>query len=240
MTTSRTCFACVLVLFGCVCCTVPVPPVTVVERVTTLTTTPPSTHFLHYVASLRAFSLEALQREHARQETAFTTHPSAENRLRLVWLLSLPSTAFANRPYARELLQAYLHAPAPPDTDLLDLAIFLATCLQEPPPVQLADPRVKPLQADVEDKERQLLTQQQRVKKLQEELETQRLLHQQLQRQLQETVSEKNRHLTGHQQLYRKLLEERRNVKKLQEKIEKIKDIEKSLMDRERTDKKGT
>ena len=69
--------------------------------------------FFQYFVYLRALPLEALSREYTRQEAAFAQSHSAEDRLRLVLLLSLPDTDFGNRLYALELLQAYLNEPEP-------------------------------------------------------------------------------------------------------------------------------
>jgi DNA repair exonuclease SbcCD ATPase subunit len=235
---SCTILTCVVALVVCARCTIPAPPVRFVQSVQA--TAPPGERFLQYFAYLRALPPEALHREHARQDTAFTEHPSAENRLRLVLLLSLPATDFENRRYALELLQQYLQAPESSESDFVDIAALLATFVRETQRTQRDDPLLAHLQAEIHEKERLLVAQQQRAKKLQDEAEAQRALHNNLNRQLQEAVNEKDRQLAMQQQLNRKLQEERRNVKKLQEKIEKIKDIEKSLMDRERTDNKGT
>ncbi len=66
------------------------------------------------------------------------------------------------------------------------------------------------------------------------------MLHNSLGKQLQEALSEKERQFATQQQLNKKLQDEKKNVKRLQDKIEKIKDIEKSLIEREQRDNKGT
>jgi hypothetical protein len=75
---------------------------------------------------------------------------------------------------------------------------------------------------------------------LQDDLSTQKVLYSIINKQLQEALNEKERQLVSKEQINKKLQDERRNVKRLQEKIEKIKDIEKSLMEKEHTDNKGT
>lgn len=217
----------------------PGPVVTVVERAPAPALTPIE-RVLRYFAEVRRMTPDALRQERARQDLAFAEHRSPENRVRLAVLLSLPG-AESNRRYALDLLQSYAQAPDPAAADLVDVALFLSTFLQEPPPAPPpVEPLHKPLQTDVHEKDRQLAVQQQRVKKLQEELEAQRATQQALSKQLQEAVHEKERHLSAAQRLNKRLQDERRNVKRLQDKIEKITDIEKSLIERERTDNKGT
>ena len=65
--------------------------------------------FFQYFVYLRSLPAEGLNQEYARQEAAFAQSHSAEDRLRLVLLLSLPNTDFGNRLYAFDLLQAYLN-----------------------------------------------------------------------------------------------------------------------------------
>jgi hypothetical protein len=98
----------------------------------------------------------------------------------------------------------------------------------------------KQLQEALRDQERQLGAQQQLNKKLQTDLEAQKSLAHSLSKQLQEALSDKERELIAQQQLSKKLQDEKRNVRRLQEKIEKIKDIEKSLIEKEHTNDKGT
>jgi CII-binding regulator of phage lambda lysogenization HflD len=50
-------------------------------------------------------------------------------------------------------------------------------------------------------------------------------LYSTINKQLQEALSEKERHLVSKEQINKKLQDEKKNVKRLQEKIEKIKDI---------------
>jgi chromosome segregation ATPase len=163
-----------------------------------------------------------------------------EDRIRLALLLSLPDTDFGNRLYAFELLQAYLNEPEQQQTRFLDIAVFLVTFIHSKKQVNVYESLAKRLQEALNDKERQLASQQQLNKKLQDELDTQRALHHGLSKQLQEALSEKERQLASQQELNKKLQDERKNVKRLQEKIEKIKDIEKSLIEREQKDNKGT
>ena len=82
--------------------------------------------------------------------------------------------------------------------------------------------------------------QQQLNKKLQTELDVQKSLSHTLSKQLQGAVRDTERQLIAQQQLNRKLQDERKNVRRLQEKIEKIKDIEKSFIEKEHTNDKGT
>jgi septal ring factor EnvC (AmiA/AmiB activator) len=100
--------------------------------------------------------------------------------------------------------------------------------------------RIRDLRKDLAEKEHQLAEQQQIIKKLQEDLVTQKVLHSNISRKLQETLNEKEQQFAVSRNLDRKLRDERRNVKRLEEQIEKIKDIEKSLIEREQKDNKGT
>jgi hypothetical protein len=190
--------------------------------------------------SLRALPPEALNREYARQEAAFAQSHSAEDRLRLVLLLSLPDTDFENRLYARELLQSYLNAPEPHPQGLTDVAVFFMTFMENKTSLSAYKSRIHNLRKDLAEKEHQLVEQQQTIKKLQEDLGVQRALHSNISRKLQETLSEKEQQFAVSRNLDRKLRDERRNVKRLEEQIEKIKDIEKSLIEREQKDNKGT
>jgi len=198
--------------------------------------------FFQYFARLRALSREALQREYAQQERAFVHSRSAVDRLRLVLLLSLPDTDFANTAYARELLQEYLNEPTQSQAQFREIAVFLWTFIQNKKPDEvLSEPlSAKQLQEALHNQERQLVTQQQLNKKLQTDLEAQKSLAHSLSKQLQEALSDKERQLIAQQQLSKKLQDEKKNVRRLQEKIEKIKDIEKSLIEKEHTNDKGT
>ena len=124
--TSGVIATCLCAIMYCVSCAVPAPPVRAVER----DAATEIGRFFQYFVSLRALSPEALSREYARQEAAFAQSHSAEDRLRLVLLLSLPDTDFGNRLYALELLQAYLNEPEPYPTGLMDVAMFLMTFME--------------------------------------------------------------------------------------------------------------
>ena len=100
--------------------------------------------------------------------------------------------------------------------------------------------RVYNLKKEIAEKNHQFAEQQKIIKKLQDDLAIQKALYSTINKQLQEALSEKERQLISKEQINKKLQDERKNVKRLQEKIEKIKDIEKSLMEREHTDNKGT
>lgn len=240
--TPRVLLLCLVLLGGAVPQATPGPAVAGLERAPAASATP-AERFFHYFHHVRTLSPDALRQERARQDRAFTEDRSPENRLRLALVLSLPGQE-SNRPYALDLLQRYLWAPEPASADFVDVAAFLVTFIQDtappPPPPPLADPQLKHLQTELQEKERLLAAQQQRIKKLQEELDAQRSIQATLSKQVQDTLRGKERQQTMVQQLNKKLQDERRNVKRLQDKIEKIKDIEKSLMDRERTDNKGT
>jgi hypothetical protein len=220
----------------CVSCAVPAPAVPTVEPIAVTEIE----HFFQYFVSLRALPPEALNREYARQEAAFAQSHSAEDRLRLVLLLSLPDTDFENRLYARELLQAYLNAPEPHPASLTDVAVFFMTFMENKTSLSGYKSRIRDLRKDLAEKEHQLAEQQQIIKKLQEDLVTQKVLHSNISRKLQETLNEKEQQFAVSRNLDRKLRDERRNVKRLEEQIEKIKDIEKSLIEREQKDNKGT
>ena len=227
---------CLCAIMYCVSCAVPAPSVRAVER-------PEATEierFFQYFVSLRTLPLDALSHEYARQEAAFAQSHSAEDRLRLVLLLSLPNTDFGNRRYALELLQAYLDEPKPQSTGLMDVAIFLMTFMENKPYLSAYESRIHNLKKDLAEKEHQLVDQQQTAKKLQEDLGAQRVLYTTISRKLQEILSEKERQFAVSRYLDKRLQDERRNVKRLQEQIERIKDIEKSLIEREQKDNKGT
>jgi len=221
-----------------VSCSVPAQPSAVLARVEETETE----QFFQYFARLRALSREALQREYAQQERAFVHSRSAVDRLRLELLLSLPDTDFANTAYARELLQEYLNEPAPSQAQCREIAVFLWTFIQNKKPDEVSSEPLsaKQLQEALHNQERQLVTQQQLNKKLQTDLEAQKSLAHNLSKQLQEALSDKERQLIAQQQLSKKLQDEKKNVRRLQDKIEKIKDIEKSLIEKEHTNDKGT
>jgi hypothetical protein len=196
--------------------------------------------FFQYFVSLRSLPPEALNREYVRQETAFAQSHSAEDRLRLVLLLSLPDTDFGNRLYALELLQAYLNEPEPHPTGLADVAAFFMAFMENKTSLSGYKSRIHDLKKDLAEKEHQLAEQQQIIKKLQEDLVSQRVLHSNISKKLQETLNEKEQQFAVSRNLDRKLRDERRNVKRLEEQIERIKDIEKSLIERDQKDNKGT
>ena len=221
-----------------VSCSVPAQPRAVLARVEETE----MEQFFQYFARLRALSREALQREYAQQESAFVHSRSAVDRLRLALLLSLPDTNFENPTYALELLQEYLNEPTQSQAQFRDIAAFLVTFIQNKKPDEApSEPLIaKQLQEALRDQERQLGAQQQLNKKLQTDLEAQKSLAHSLSKQLQEALSDKERELIAQQQLSKKLQDEKRNVRRLQEKIEKIKDIEKGLIEKEHTNDKGT
>lgn len=221
-----------------VSCTVPAQPRTVLARVEETE----MERFFQYFARLRALSREALQREYAQQEIAFVHSRGAVDRLRLALLLSLPDTNFENTTYALELLQEYLNEPTQSHAQFREIALFLGTFIQnKKPDNEPSEPLIaKQLQEALRDQERQLVAQQQFNKKLLIELEAQKSLAHNLSKQLQGALSDKERQLIAQEQLSKKLQDERRNVRRLQDKIEKIKDIEKSLIEKEHTNDKGT
>lgn len=219
-----------------VSCTGPVQPRTVLAHVDETEVE----RFFQYVAHIRALPREALQREYAQQESAFVHSRSAADRLRFVLLLSVPDTAFANTTYARALLQDYLNEPMQSHAQLREIAAFLLTFIHNQQPDKRSESLIRQLQEALRDTEHQLVTQQQLNHKLQTEFEAQKSLAHMLSKQLQEALSDRERQLIAQQQLNKKLQDERKNVKKLQEKIEKIKDIEKSLIEKEHTNDKGT
>ena len=232
----------VLCLLTCmVSCTVPAQPRTVLAHVEESEIE----RFFQYFARIRALPRDALQREYAQQASAFVHSRGVADRLRLALLLSIPDTDFANAPCALELLQEYLNEPTQNHAQWREVATFLTTFIPTHIPTQKSDevpsePLIKQLQEALYDKERQLSAQQQLNKKLQTDLEAQKSLTHNLSKQLQEALSDRERQLLAQQQLSRKLQDERRNVRRLQEKIDKIKDIEKSLIEKEHTNDKGT
>src|SRR5215813_6396458 len=157
----------------CVSCAVPAPPVRAVAR-------PEATEierFFQYFVSLKALPPDVLSREYARQETAFAQSHSAEDRLRLALLLSLPNTDFGNRLYALELLQAYINEPAPHSAAFMDIAVFLVTFMDNQTYLSAYESRVYNLKKDLAEKEHELAEQQNTIKKLQDELGSQRNLY---------------------------------------------------------------
>ncbi len=227
---------CLCAIMYCVSCAVPAPSVRAVERAEATEIE----RFFQYFVVLRSVPPEALSREYARQEAAFAQSHSVEDRLRLVLLLSLPDTEFGNRLYALELLQAYLNEPEPHPTGLMDVAVFLMTFMENKTYRSAYESRIHDLKKDLAEKEHQLAEQQQTIKKLQEDLGVQRILQNNISKKLQEILNDKERQFAVSRYLDKRLQDERRNVKRLQEQIERIKDIEKSLIEREQKDNKGT
>jgi DNA repair exonuclease SbcCD ATPase subunit len=220
----------------CVSCAVPAPPVRAVERAEPTEIE----RFFQYFVSLKALPPDVLSREYARQEAAFAQSHSAEDRLRLVLLLSLPDTDFGNRLYALELLQAYLNEPEPHPTELTDVAGFFMAFMENKTYLSAYKSRIDDLKKGLAAKEYELAEQQKTIKKLQEDLAIQKALHSNTSKKLQETLNEKERQFEVSRYLDKRLQNERRNVKRLEEQIERIKDIEKSLIEREQKDNKGT
>ena len=234
--TSGVIATCLCAIMYCTSCAVPAPPMGVVAH-------PEATEieqFFQYFVSLRSLPRDVLSREYARQETAFAQSHSAEDRLRLALLLSLPNTDFGNRLYALELLQAYINEPAPHSAVFMDIAVFLVTFMDNQTYLSAYESRVYNLKKDLAEKEHELVEQQNATKKLQDELGYQRNLYNNTNKKLQEVLSEKEHQSAISQRLDKRLQDERRNVKRLQEQIERIKDIEKSLIEREQKDNKGT
>ena len=234
--TSGVIATCLCAIMYCVSCPVPASSVRAVERAEATEIE----RFFQYFVLLRSLSPEALSREYARQEAAFAQSHSVEDRLRLVLLLSLPDTEFGNRLYALELLQAYLNEPEPHPTGLMDVAVFLMTFMETKTYRSAYESRIHDLKKDLAEKEHQLAEQQQTIKKLQEDLGVQRILQNNISKKLQEILNDKERQFAVSRYLDKRLQDERRNVKRLQEQIERIKDIEKSLIEREQKDNKGT
>ena len=234
--TSGVMATCLCVIMYCVSCAVPVPPVRAVEHADSTD----MERFFRYFVFLRVLPLDVLSSEYARQEAAFAQSHSAEDRLRLVLLLSLPDTDFGNRPYALELLQAYLNESDSQPTGLMDVAVFLMTFMENKLHHSAYESRIHNLKKDLAEKEHQLMEQQQISKKLQEDLVAQRLLNNSINKRLQEILNEKERQFAVSRYLDKRLQDEIKNVKRLQEQIERIKDIEKGLIEREQKDNKGT
>jgi len=234
--TSGVIATCLCAIMYCVSCAVPAPSVRTVER----DATTEIGRFFQYFVSLRSLPPEALSREYARQEAAFAQSHSAEDRLRLVLLLSLPDTDFGNHLYALELLQAYLAESEPQSTGLMEVAAFLMTFIENKTYLSAYESRIHNLKKELAEKEHQLIEQQQTIRKLQDDLGAQRILYSNVSKRLQELLNEKERQFAVSRYLDKRLQDERKNVKRLQEQIERIKDIEKSLIEREQKDNKGT
>jgi DNA repair exonuclease SbcCD ATPase subunit len=220
----------------CVSCAVPAPAVRTVEPIAATEIE----RFFQYFVSLRSLPPEALNREYAQQEAAFAQSHRAEDRLRLVLLLSLPDTDFGNRLYALELLQAYLNEPEPHPTGLTDVAVFFMIFMENKTSLSAYKSRIHDLKKELAEKAHELVEQQKTIKKLQEDLGIQRTLYSNISKKLQETLNEKEQQFAVSRNLDRKLRDERRNVKRLEEQIERIKDIEKSLIERDQKDNKRT
>jgi hypothetical protein len=234
--TSGVIATCLCAIMYCVSCAVPASSVRAVERAEATETE----RFFQYFVVLRSLPPEALSHEYARQEAAFAQSHSVEDRLRLVLLLSLPETDFGNRLYALELLQAYLNEPEPHPTGLMDVAVFLMTFMENKTYRSAYEARIHDLKKDLAEQEYQLAEQQQIIIKLLEYLGVQRILHNNISKKLQDILNDKERQFAVSRYLDKRLQDERRNVKRLQEQIERIKDIEKSLIEREQKDNKGT
>ena len=234
--TSGVIVTCLCAIMYCMSCAVPASSVRTVEGAAASE----MERLFQYFVSLRALPREALSHEYARQEAAFAQSHSAEDRLRLVLLLSLPDTDFGNRLYALELLQAYLNEPEPHPTGLMDVAVFLMTFMENKTYRSAYESRIYNLKKDLAEKEQQLEEQQQTIKKLQDDLGAQKILYNNISKKLQEILSEKEHQFAVSRYLDKRLQDERKNVKRLQEQIERIKDIEKSLIEREQKDNKGT
>ena len=169
---------CMCAIMYCVSCAVPAPSVRAVERAEATEIE----RFFQYFVLLRSLPPGTLSREYARQEAAFAQSHSAEDRLRLVLLLSLPDTDFGNRLYALELLQAYLNEPGPHPTGLMDVAVFLMTFMENKTYRSTYELRIHNLKKDLAEKEHQLVEQQQIIKKLQDERRNVKRLQEQIER----------------------------------------------------------
>jgi len=227
---------CLTALVGSMSCAVPAQPGRVIERVDAAEVQ----RIVQYFGHVKTLSREALRREYAQQEAAFAHDRSDENRLRLAFLLGLPETDFSNPASALDLLQDYLNESEAHQGPFREIATLLYVYIQSNKQHAMYASLFTRLQEELRSTERQLMAQQQLSQKLQDELEAQRALAAALSKQLQEALSERERHVLAQQQLSKKLQDERKQVKKLQDQIERIKDIEKSLIEREQTGNKGT
>lgn len=231
---------------------------------------------LHYFVYAQSLSSDILQQEYRQKNQAFLLQPTAESRLKLAFLLSIPGTPFFDLARAQGMLQEYLSVPEEPPTPLRHLTSLVFTTVasrtqeynakhlhkklqealhEQEAQVSAAQQLTKKLQEDlrtqtltcdtlqkklqdvVSEKETQTTTSQQLTKKLQEDLRTQTLTCEALQKKLQDVIHEKEEQVALSQRLNRQLADEKY---KLQETIEKIKNIEKSLIERDKTDHKGT
>lgn len=234
--TSAMIVLCLFVLGYSTSCTVPAQPMRAFARVEETEVE----RFFQYFGRLRTLPREALRREYVQQTTAFAHHRSGENRLRLVLLLSLPATDFGNTAYALDLLQEYLKEPDPQYVQLREIAALLFACIHSSSQNHGYASLLTQLREELRGKESQLVAEQQLNKTLQAELEAHRSLTASLSKQLQDALSGRERYLMEQQQLSKKLQDEKKQVRRLQDQIERIKDIEKSLIERENTYNKGT
>lgn len=195
---------------------------------------------LEYYAGLRGLSVEALQYERRQREMAFAHSRSHEDRLRLICVLSAADTSAADTTQALTLLQEYFQDPGTLSVPMQTLAMLLWQVLNGREQLAMYVELNKKLQETLTQQEKHLATQQQLQQKLLEDLSHQKTLNTAVQKQLHDAVNAKERQRLLQRQLHKKLQDEKKNVRKLQEKIEKIQDIEKSLIERERTDNKGT
>jgi hypothetical protein len=122
----------------------------------------------------------------------------------------------------------------------MDVAAFLMTFMENKTYRSTYELRIHNLKKELAEKEHQLTEQQEIIKKLQDDLGAQKILYNNISKKLQETLNEKESQFAVSRYLDKRLQDERRNVKRLQEQIERIKDIEKSLIEREQKDNKGT
>ncbi|MGE3540316.1 MAG: hypothetical protein AB7N91_23105 [Candidatus Tectimicrobiota bacterium] len=229
--------ACVVLGLGCPSCVLSAPPLLLAESNPGRAEVE---YVLEYYTALRSLSAEALQQERTQQEQAFAYTQSSLDRLRLICVLSVSATSLADVTQALALLQVYLQVPESQPASLQGLAMLLWQMLHNQEQRDVYAALNKKLQDSLIQQEKTLVAQQHMQHKLQEELSNQKLLTNAAQKQLQDAVHEKERQSAVQRQLNKKLQDEKKNVRKLQEKIEQIQDIEKSLMERERTDNKGT
>ena len=158
-----------------------------------LTTSPQSQaaeleRLLQYFVYIRALPPQTVQRERAQQMQVLAQQKSAESRLKVALLLSLPSASPQDKARGLELLREYLRAEQITPNPVRDLAYMLLTLLTD-----RAEPDLVP-------------------------------------------AGKKRRGVRCEEQLQ----VEYKSVQKLRKQIEELKNLEKTLLERDGTTQKGT
>jgi hypothetical protein len=170
---------------------------------------------LGYFARINALSFEALHVEHAQQEQLLAAQSSVQNRLQVAVLLSIPGTSFQDNSRALALLQECLGATPDENVVLKNFVLFVSAVVAERDKQAKAYEQLTwKLHSMALEKARQDATQE----KLSHDLHKARV-----EKEAQERLSRR---------MSKRLYDEQKTVKNLQKKIEEIKGIEKSIIER--------